>query len=74
MEGEKIILLKDTLKYLVDILWDDDRLCIVTYATNAARRIPLQRVSEMNKPKIISLIDSLDANDGTDITEDTKIL
>jgi uncharacterized protein YegL len=68
MQGVKITLLRDTLKYLVDLLGDDDRISIVQFESSAKRLIPLQRVTETNKPKILKVIDSLYASGGTSIT------
>ena len=68
MQGTKITLLKDTLKYLVEILGDDDRISIVKFNSQASRLTPLQRVAEANKPGILKAIDSLYASGGTSIT------
>lgn len=74
----KILLLKNTLKYLVDLLGEDDRISIVSFDSTAQRVTPLQRVTETNKPEIIKAIDSLRASGGTNITagmtEAVKIL
>ena len=68
MSGAKITLLKDTLKYLVDLLGENDRISIVKFNGSAERLTPLQRVTEANKPKILKAIESLYASGGTSIT------
>ena len=69
MEGSKIMLLIETLKYLVDLLGENDRISIVKFSSRGARLLPLKRVSEVNKPEILKVINSLVASGGTDITD-----
>ena len=69
MQGPKIMLLIDTLKYLVDLLGENDRISIVRFSSQGARLLPLKRVSEVNKPEILKVINSLVASGGTDITD-----
>ena len=69
MQGPKIMLLIDTLKYLVDLLGENDRISIVRFSSQGARLLPLKRVSEVNKPEILKVLNSLVASGGTDITD-----
>ena len=72
MEGPKIKLLINTLKYLIDLLDENDRISIVRFSNAGKRLTRLVRVSESNKPKIREIIDSLSADGGTNITSGLK--
>ena len=61
MFGEKITLLKDTLRYLITFLTENDRVSIVSFDSSARRLIPLQKVSKANERLFHSIIDNLDA-------------
>lgn len=74
MEGEKIYQLKQTLKYILNILNPQDRLCIITFDTNAKRVTKLLRVSSENIETIFKVqINSLTASGGTNITAGMRI-
>ena len=45
MKGEKMFLVKDTLKYLVELLNEKDRISIVEFEAVANRILPLVSVS-----------------------------
>ena len=68
MSGAKIELLRSTLKYLVDLLDENDRISIIRFSGSAYRLTPLQRVTSENKSGINAAIDGLQATGGTDIT------
>ena len=53
MKGEKMFLVKDTLKYLVQLLNDRDRIAIIEFENVANRILPLVTVSNNNMPKIL---------------------
>ena len=67
MRGQKIELVKNTFKYLLEYLGDSDRLSIVIFDTNASRLIPLTRTTEANKQIILSKIQTINAQGGTNI-------
>jgi Mg-chelatase subunit ChlD len=46
MGGEKINLLKETMKFLLETLTPSDRLCIITFNNSAKRICPLKAVSK----------------------------
>lgn len=46
MKGEKMFLVKDTLKYLVELLNERDRISIVEFEAVANRILPLVAVSK----------------------------
>ena len=74
MKGEKTTLLKESLKFLIDILGENDRISIVKCDIKGLRILPLKSVSKKNKREIISAIESLDSDGGSiDIAEGIKL-
>lgn len=67
MSGEKIKLVKDSLKYLVSILEPSDRLALVTFENNAQTLNNFLAMTESNKETIRPLIESIPASGGTNI-------
>ena len=51
MQGEKIKLVKKTLKYIIDLLDENDRFCLINFSSSAKRKCPLLKVNEQNKQK-----------------------
>ena len=41
MSGIKIELVKETLKYIIDLLGDNDRFCLITFGSSAECLSPL---------------------------------
>lgn len=78
MKDAKLTLLKDTLKFLVDLLGEDDRISIVKFDSSAKRLTPLQRVTKSNKIQILKTIDSVPISEGANLaagmTEAVKVL
>ena len=52
MGGEKIKLVRDTLMCLLELLKDNDRICLIEFASSARRLCPLTSVSEKNQAKL----------------------
>lgn len=46
MAGAKIKLVQDTLKYLLELLNENDRLCLVLFESSATRLSPLYRLTK----------------------------
>ena len=67
MQGEKMELVRNTFKYLLEYLDDADRLSIVIFDDTVSRLIPLMRTTEENKKKILTVAQTITANGGTDI-------
>jgi Ca-activated chloride channel family protein len=63
--ANKLPLVKDSLKLLVDKLNGDDRLAIVTYAGNAGMPLDSVFVNAENKERIVQTIDALAAGGST---------
>ena len=67
MEGEKMQLLKDTFKYLLELLDENDRLSIITFESTARRITPLFKMNEKNKENTINQLNKVYATGGTNI-------
>jgi len=62
-DDNKLPLVKEAMRMLVDGLNEDDRVAIVTYASSAGLRLPSTCANE--KDKILSVIDGLQAGGST---------
>ena len=51
MSGQKIALVRDTMKYVVEMLTPNDRLSIMVYNDNGTRLCPFMFVNSANIPK-----------------------
>lgn len=68
MQGEKIVQLRQALKYVVNALNPADRFSIVQFNTDAeALKTQLMPATPENKKAALSFIDDLDARGGTNI-------
>ena len=67
MAGEKIEFVKDALKDMLELLHHEDRICFVEFDNRVNRVTPLVRASNVNKKKMLKLIDEIEANGGTNI-------
>lgn len=68
MQGEKIVQLKQALKYVVNALNPADRFSIVQFNTDAeALKTQLMQATAENKKAAVAFIDDLDARGGTNI-------
>lgn len=60
-------LVKESLRYLVNLINSQDRLAIVTFNSNSYTLIGLTQMTSANKNSIITKINNLNANGGTNI-------
>jgi uncharacterized protein with von Willebrand factor type A (vWA) domain len=67
MSGDKIQLVRDTMKFLLETLTPDDRLCIITFNDRGRRINGLKRVTKENMAILESNIGGLNAGGGTNI-------
>ena len=67
MSGQKIELVKETLNYLLTLLNENDRLCLIEFQSYANRIIPLTRCSKKNNSSLQRNINSIKATGGTSI-------
>ena len=65
--NNKITLVKESLKYLVQIMNSGDKLGIITFDSNSKTLMGLTQMTEANKVSANTKIDSLKANGGTNI-------
>ena len=65
MRGEKIQLVKQSLKALLELMGDNDKLGLVLFNHQSEKLLDLTYTTSENKKKIMSLIDSIGANGGT---------
>ena len=63
----KMNLVKESLKYLVNLMNSQDKLAIVTFSSNSNTLFGLTQMTEANKANVIPKIEALIANGGTDI-------
>lgn len=73
MMGEKINLLKDTLHQILEVLNENDRLCIVEFESTAKGVVPLKRVTQNNLDTFKKGINSINAGGGTSIESGMRI-
>ena len=67
MCGAKIELVKKSLTYLLDVLTEQDRLSLITFAQNVNFVSPFLFVNEKNKLKQKCMIKEIEASGGTNI-------
>lgn len=68
MSGEKIKRLKDAVKFVVDLLGQDDYISVVRFASSPSTLVGSQQVrSAADKQALKRKVDGLDADGGTDI-------
>ena len=65
MTGEKITLVKQSLKVLLEMMGDKDKLGLVLFNHQAEKLLDLTYTTSENKQRIIKLIDSIRAGGGT---------
>ena len=70
MEGSKMILVKESLEYLVDVMNEDDSFALVSFSDNAKVINDFTKMNSNNKIQIKKNINSLTAWGGTDIYPD----
>jgi hypothetical protein len=71
MHGRKLelLLLKQAMRFVVDILGPEDRLCIVSFSSTARRVTRLMRMTDAGKALCVRAVESLTALRGTNIAE-----
>ena len=69
MYGDKMDMVKDTLKYLVDLMNENDKLAIITFSDSAKVIQELLPMKEANKEQVNKKIDDIDVDGATNILE-----
>jgi len=65
MGGEKMEMVKNTFRYLLHFLNDQDRLSIVTFDDQVSTLVPLMNTTKQNKDQILSAVSTVQARGGT---------
>ena len=74
MHGEKLSFVKKTLKYMISILKDSDRLSLIVFYNEAEIKISLKKVSDNNMKMFNDVFDSLESKGGTSIKNGMKLV
>ena len=67
MDGEKIDLVKKSLKILVKLMDKNDRLALILFGSKASIYFDLDYMTDKTKQNLITKIDEISASGGTDI-------
>ena len=67
MDGEKIELVRESLKILVEMMDKNDRLSLILFDNYASVYFPLNYMTEQNKKDLIIKIERIEARGGTNI-------
>ena len=67
MDGEKIDLVKKSLKILVKLMDKNDRLALILFGSKASIYFDLDYMADGKKQNLIKKIDEINASGGTDI-------
>lgn len=73
MNGEKIELVRETMRFLLETLTPSDRLSIVTFNSAANRCCGLKCVTGENMQNFKNIIDGIQAGGGTNINSGLQI-
>ncbi|KAL3647388.1 hypothetical protein CASFOL_008356 [Castilleja foliolosa] len=70
---QKLTLLKQAVRFVIDNLGHNDRLSIVSFCEDARRMLPLCRMTENGRVDAYKAVDSLHARGGTNIVDGLKM-
>ena len=73
MRGEKIRQVKESLKILLDLTDEKDRLCLILFNNNAYNYFNLQYLTKENKEILTNELNKIEANGGTNILSGLKM-
>ncbi len=65
MTGEKMRLVKRTLRWVVGELKDQDRISLIAFNHNAVKLLGLVRAGPQNEARLLEAIESMQASGGT---------
>ena len=68
MKGSKIFQVKESLKILIDLMEQDDRIALILFNKRAILFFDLQNLTKNNKEKLKQKIDTIETNRGTNIS------
>ena len=73
MDGEKLYQVKESLKILVDMMNEKDRIALILFESKAELYYDLNYLSGKNKTKIKNIIDKIESKGGTNIASGLEI-
>ena len=73
MDGEKIYQVKESLKILISLMGEKDRLCLITFSSNAKNFYNLEYLTKKNKEILEEKINQISAGGGTNILSGLKM-
>ena len=73
MDGDKIYQVKESLKILIDMMDEKDRIALILFNSSAKLFNDLEYLTKENKAKIKKKIETIDADGGTNIASGLKI-
>ncbi len=73
MQGEKIELVKSTIRFLLETLTPSDRLSIITFNSSASRLCGLKCVTGENMQSLLTIVNGIHANGGTNINSGLQL-
>jgi len=73
MQGEKIELVKESLKILVEMMEPKDRIALVLFDQQSELLYDLNFLDEKNKKQVINLINQIEARGGTNIASGLQV-
>ncbi|EAR89933.1 von willebrand factor type A (vWA) domain was originally protein (macronuclear) [Tetrahymena thermophila SB210] len=73
MSGNKIENVKKTLEYLLELLGENDRLCLIAFDSCVSRRCHLMKTNSSNKPNLIKIINEIHCHGGTNINSGMEL-
>lgn len=73
MAGRKLALVKKAMGFVIDNLGPADRLCVVSFSTEASRRTRLLRMSEVGKATAKRAVESLVDDSATNIGDGLRV-
>ena len=71
--GQKIYLVKESLKILLNFLEEKDRLCLILFESNAQNYYNLEFLTKKNKEILEEKINNIHARGGTNILSGLKM-
>ena len=73
MVGEKINYVRESLKILLDLMDENDRICLILFSTFAENYFNLNYLTKQNKKILINKIDQIVADGWTNILDGLKL-
>jgi Mg-chelatase subunit ChlD len=73
MQGEKINLVKETIKFLLETLTPSDRLSIITFNSYGSRLCGLKCVTGENMQTFKNIVENINAGGGTNINSGLQL-